>query len=54
MPPSLYALPAWLGCCAQMEADDKGDWGDVIFIPPGTLAGEAAAGPKAAGKGGKK
>ena len=28
----------------KMEQDEKGEWGDVMFIPPGMLSEKAAAG----------
>jgi hypothetical protein len=28
---------------AKMELDEKGEWGDVMFIPPGALVEEEAA-----------
>lgn len=48
---------------AKMELDDKGDWGDVVFIPAGAMqegqqaqqgGGSAAGGAKKGGKKGKK
>ena len=34
-----------VGCLEEvivkMEADDKGEWGDVLFVPAGALNGEA-------------
>lgn len=28
---------------SRMEADEKGDWGDVVFVPARTVAGAAGA-----------
>ena len=49
-----------VGCLEEvitkMEADDKGEWSDVLFVPAGSLQGGSAKGGQSNGKqdGGKK
>ena len=35
---------------SRMEADETGEWGDVVFVPSRSVAAAAAAAPAGGGK----
>jgi hypothetical protein len=46
-----------VGCLEEvivkMEQDEKGEWADVLFIPPGSLAGAQGGGAQQQPEGAK-